>query len=424
MKKLSFVTISIVFLLGIGGIANATNGDNFMAIGPIARSMGGVGIAAPQDALSAVFANPAGMCFGPYCPGSQVDFAATVFLPVAHGKIEVQGDGMSSDRSQSNIFVVPAIGLSTPISSDSTSFLSKFRFGLAAYGSSGLGVDYRDRLNTILGPQGEVFTQYQVFKFAPNLAYRITDNLSVGVNFQVDYGSLDLGAGTSSGFGFGGQLGAIYKIGPVSLGLSYVFPQTIKHTRVYDFNGDGSRDALKLQMPQTVGLGIAFQPRGNLLLKDDNLLIEGNFKWINWAGAQGYKDFDWRDQYVFAFGVQYKPIPKLALRAGVNYGQNPVKEHNGWDATSFTTVQGKSTSTFGYEYLRIIGFPALVETHLTFGIGYELSEKFVVNIGYTHAFANKISETGINFGGVGGPNVTLGSKLAEDSIDVGLSWRF
>ena len=69
MKKLFFVTISFVFLLSMGGIANATNGDNLIGIGPIARGMGGVGIAAPQDSISAVFANPAAMCFGPYCPG-------------------------------------------------------------------------------------------------------------------------------------------------------------------------------------------------------------------------------------------------------------------------------------------------------------------------------------------------------------------
>jgi long-chain fatty acid transport protein len=426
MKKLFFVTMSLVFLLGIGGIADATNGDNFMAVGPIGRAMGGVGIAAPQDSISAVFANPAGMCFGPYCPGSQLDFGGTIFLPTAHGRIQIPagGGGLDiNDRSQSNIFLVPAIGLSTPITSDSTSFFSKFRFGLAAYGSSGLGVDYRERLLFPI-PGTDIFTQYSVFKFAPNLAYRITDNLSVGVNFQLDYTALDLGSGTSSGFGFGGQVGLIYKLGPVSFGLSYVSPQTVNHKKVSDFDGDGRMDTLKLEMPQTVGLGIAFQPRGNLLLKDDNLLIEGDFKWINWAGAKGYKDFDWRDQYVFGFGVQYKPIPKLALRLGVNYGQNPVKTHNGFDATSFTNVQGKSVPTFQYEYLRIIGFPALVETHLTCGIGYDFSERFAVNLGYTHGFAKSISETGINFGGPGGPPATLGAKLAEDSIEVGLSWRF
>jgi long-chain fatty acid transport protein len=424
MKKLFFVTMSLVFLLGIGGIADATNGDNFIAVGPIARAMGGVGIAAPQDSISAVFANPAGMCFGPYCPGSQLDFGGTIFLPTVHGSIQSPaGPTNIEDRSQSNIFLVPAIGLSTPITSDSTSFFSRFRFGLAAYGASGMGVDYRDRL---FGPGSgaDIYTQYSVFKFAPNVAYRITDNLSVGVNFQLDYTALDLGEGTSSGFGFGGQVGAIYKIGPVSLGLSYVSPQSVDHKRVSTFgNPLGPKQDLKLEMPQTVGFGIAFQPRGNLLLKDDNLLIEGNFKWINWAGAKGYKDFDWRDQYVFGLGVQYKPIPKLALRAGVNYGQNPVKTHNGFDGATTTYVQGIAVNTGQYEYLRIIGFPALVETHVTCGIGYDFSERFGVNIGYTHGFAKSISESGVNFG-PGAIPVTLGSKLAEDSIDVGLTWRF
>jgi long-chain fatty acid transport protein len=419
MKRLFFVTMSLVFLLGIGGIANATNGDNFIAVGPIGRAMGGVGIAAPQDSISAVFANPAGMCFGPYCPGTQIDFAGTIFLPSVHGYVSAPGAGVNvSARSSANIFVIPAIGVSTPLSSDTTSYFSRFRFGIAAYGNSGLGTDYREKLGQFQG-----FSQFQIMKFAPALAYRITDNLSIGANFQVSYEALDLGAGTSSGFGFGGQLGAIYRIGPVSFGLNYTPAQTINNKKVYDFDGNGTKDTLKLQMPHMVGVGIAFQPRGNLLLKEDNLLIEGDFKWLNWGGAEGYKDFDWRDQYVFGLGVQYKPIPKLALRAGVNYGQNPVKDHNGFNGTSFTNVQGKSVNTFQYEYLRFIVFPAIAETHLTFGIGYQFSEKFSINLGYMHAFEKKITETGINYPFGGGP-VTLSSKLAEDAFDVGLTWTF
>ena len=407
MKKLFFATISFVFLLSMGGIANATNGDNLIGIGPIARAMGGVGVAAPQDSISAVFANPAAMCFGPYCPGSQVDFGGTVFLPSTHAKIQIPASGVNAgDRSQSNIFIVPAIGLSTPIT-------PTLRFGIAAYGTSGLGVDYRDRLVTPFGADTQVFTQYQVMKFAPNLSYMILDNLSVGVNVQVDYAALDLGQGTSSGYAVGVQLGAIYKIGPVSLGLSYVTPQTVNHKRVFDFDGNGIKDALKLEMPQTLGFGVGFSPF-------QNLLIEGNFKWINWSNADGYKDFDWRDQYVFSLGAQYKPIPKLSLRAGVNYGRNPVKEHNGFDASSSTIVQGKATSTFGYEFLRIVGFPAVVETHITFGVGYEFSEKFAVNLGYAHGFEKKISETGTS----GPATVTLGSKLEENSFEMGFSWRF
>lgn len=192
-------------------------------------------------------------------PRFQVDFAGTVFLPATHGKIEAPAAGINvSNRSQSNVFVVPAIGLSTPIT-------PSLRFGIAAYGTSGLGTDYRNRF-TELGPGAGIFTQYQVMKFAPNLAYKITDNLSVGANVQIDYAALDLGEGTSSGYNVGFQFGAIYKIGQVSIGLSYVTPQTINHERVFDFTGNGVKDSLKLQMPQTLGFGIAYMPFAKLLI--------------------------------------------------------------------------------------------------------------------------------------------------------------
>ncbi|MBC7360027.1 MAG: hypothetical protein H5U10_15960 [Desulfacinum sp.] len=85
-------TVSIVFLLFLLGAlaappAQATNGDNLIAVGPVSRAMGGVGVAAPQDAISAVFVNPAAMCFGPYCPASEVNFGGTLFMPKVDTKI-------------------------------------------------------------------------------------------------------------------------------------------------------------------------------------------------------------------------------------------------------------------------------------------------------------------------------------------------
>ena len=34
-----------------------------------------------------------------------------------------------------------------------------------------------------------------------------------------------------------------------------------------------------------------------------NLLVETDVKWLNWANAAGYKDFDWNNQWVYAIGV-------------------------------------------------------------------------------------------------------------------------
>jgi long-chain fatty acid transport protein len=62
MRKQYFKQILILMMaLAITAPAWATNGTNLIGIGPVSRGMGGTGVAAPQDAISAIFANPAGM---------------------------------------------------------------------------------------------------------------------------------------------------------------------------------------------------------------------------------------------------------------------------------------------------------------------------------------------------------------------------
>ena len=68
MKLFCKIAIALLMTALMSTPAMATNGTNLIGVGPISRAMGGVGIAAPQDAISAVFSNPAAMCFGPFCP--------------------------------------------------------------------------------------------------------------------------------------------------------------------------------------------------------------------------------------------------------------------------------------------------------------------------------------------------------------------
>jgi long-chain fatty acid transport protein len=74
-----------------------------------------------------------------------------------------------------------------------------------------------------------------------------------------------------------------------------------------------------------------------------------------------------------------------------------------------------------YETFRIIGFPAIVEHHLSVGLGYRLSDRSSLDAGYTHAFRNTITEQGTNL--LGSP-VTLSSRLSEDSFELGFKYRF
>src|SRR5512140_418275 len=140
MKRVLLAVLVSLIVFSFAGVSSATNGDNLMSIGPISRSMGGVGIAAPQDAISAVFSNPAAMCFGPFCPGSEVNFGGTLFMPKVDASVNVNGTTIAAD-SDKKVYAIPAIGLSVPI----TTTFPLWRFGLAAYGVSGLGVDYKDR---------------------------------------------------------------------------------------------------------------------------------------------------------------------------------------------------------------------------------------------------------------------------------------
>ncbi len=425
----SLVLLMILGLIAIAATpAMATNGDNLISIGPISRSMGGVGIAAPQDAISAVFSNPAAMCFGPYCPGSGFDFAGTLFMPKVDARISGAAAGPLpafdlSAGSDRKVYAIPAIGLSVPI----TNAFPLWRFGIAAYGVSGLGVDYR---NTSIdqphffnfGPMGQfplasgTDTQLQIMKFAPSIAFQPNDKFSVGLAVHIDYSNLDLGSGSSFNYGLGAQLGAIYKATDmISVGATYISPQEVKHKNVADFDGDGVADDLKLESPQQVGLGISVEPY------KDCLLLEVNGRWINWANATGYDDFDWKDQWVLALGAQYKPIKQLALRVGYNYADNPVRQHNGFVGGDPKTVQGKTMPVYYYETFRIIGFPAIVKQHVTLGLGYEFSKKFVLNAGYTHGFKETITESGTN---IAGQPTTLQSSLSEDSVEFGLTFRF
>ncbi|MGD8338248.1 MAG: outer membrane protein transport protein, partial [Desulfobacterales bacterium] len=135
-KTIAIITVFALALTAAPAVL-ATNGTNLIGIGPISRAMGGAGVAAPQDATSAIFANPAAMCFGPFCPGSSVDFAGTIFVPSPKGDVNFRPIGFSgSDDSRLPPSVIPAVAVTAPIN-------EKWRFGAGMYGVSGLGTDYK-----------------------------------------------------------------------------------------------------------------------------------------------------------------------------------------------------------------------------------------------------------------------------------------
>lgn len=410
MTKRKWTALAVAVVLATP-TAFATNGDNLIGVGPSSRAMGGTGVAAPQDSITAIFANPAAMGVCPCGDQSESVFGATLFDPGVDLAITTPM-GTQRAESQHDVFIIPAIGVTMPLNDE-------WRFGVGAFGISGLGVDYRNRGIELDGDpatvgDGDLYTRLEIMKFAPMISYKASDTLSLGGAVQVAYNNLDLGSGGTHDYSFGAQVGAVSSLGMAQVGVTYSLPMKASFDRVFNFDeplGSTSLDTLDLEAPGQTTVGIAVEPMKKLLLA-------GETRFVQWGDADGYKDFDWDDQWVFAVGAQYQATDKIALRCGYNYGENPVKEHNGFDPRGISNIQGTSTPTFGYELFRTIGFPAIVEHHLTLGLGYQIRENLSMNLEYMHAFEKDFSETSA------GGFVDLESTLEEDSLGFSLAWAF
>ncbi|HCC47443.1 MAG TPA: hypothetical protein DEQ38_04915 [Elusimicrobia bacterium] len=393
MKKSVNLLAAAFVITGLSLNVFATNGDNLIGVGPASRAMGGTGMAAPQDAISAIFSNPATLS---QIQGSQFNFAGTFFAPEVKANVVSGMMGNWSGKSQDEGYAIPAIGLATPAGDNMT-------FGIAAYGVSGMGVDYRD-----MDINNDMNTKVSVMKFVPAFAYK-NGAFSYGAGLDIDYQAADFGSGLSHNYAVGLRLGAAYEYEKWAFGLTYVTPQNVEHKRVYDFDGNGVFDTLKLENPAQYGAGAAYKGL-------DGWVLSADVKYLDWANADGYSDFDWEGQTVFGLGVQNKTTDNLTLRAGWNYGKNPVKIHNNFNPMGNTDIQGTSMNNMGYEYFRVIGFPGVSEHHLTLGAGYEFSSKFALNLGYKKAFAKTIKETS--------SDGTIKSELSETAYDMGLTFKF
>lgn len=407
--KIHIVGAALSFL--VLQTAHATNGDSLEGVGAISLALGGTGVAAPQDGLTAIVNNPAGLAFTPGSENPELTVGLTLFQPVVNARITTPGGSLSGD-SDDPLSLIPYLSYNQPLN-------DRVILGFGAFGVSGMGVDYRGKGwdldgNPANGYEGDLYSKYSSLKLAPAVSYKVDDAFSLGAALHGNYSTLDFDQGEADDVSVGAALGATYRVGEFQLGASYTTPQKSTFEDVYNFDaftGDTQKDDLSLEQPAIYSGGVAWQPNGRWL-------VEFDAKYLPWGESEGYEDFDWDNQWVYALGTQYKATEKLDLRAGFNYAANPVKEHNGWDPQGVTSIQGTAIPTFGYEMFRNIGFPAIVESHLTLGFGYQLTETLAVNVAYAHVFENEVTSASI------GNAIRLESTLSEDSLGVGLAWAF
>jgi len=403
-------------LLSAVGLSFATNGDNLIGVSPASRGMGGIGVGMPVGPTDSIFRNPAWMT---YYKGFNLSFGGILFFPEVKAKTNFTGGPPAptpaSATSQSKMFVVPEVGIVHQIN-------DKITVGVGAFGVSGMGVDYRHDSNFF-----NMHTTLQFMRIIPAIAYKVNDAISVSGAVHLAYGSLDMGGVTSGGnagggqsqtYGIGAQLGIAYNMGDfVYAGLTYQSPVSMTYKRVFDsgcfgMSGcDGQFEDLKLTQPQEVAFGVGVKPM-------DNLKVGMDIRWINWKNAKGYKEFQWKDQWVIGLGGEFKPTQKLALRAGYNYGKSPIRGgvKNTGNANNIPNFDTQFND-FYVAVFNLIGFPAITEHHITLGLGYEFTKNFSIDLAYKHAFNKKVRAED-------GSGSFVEAQNAQNAISIGLNWKF
>jgi long-chain fatty acid transport protein len=406
----------------VASTALATNGDNMIGVSPASRAMGGLGTGICLEPTDSIFRNPGWLARQ---EGFNISFGGILFLPHVKGRYKgsVFGD-TGYQTSDADTFTIPEIAITNQIRDNLV-------IGIGAYGVSGMGVDYRSKDPRL----AKMHTSLQFMRIVPAVGYKVNEKLAIGGALHLAWGSLDMGAmmsadsdgdltnglevnwnaggGQSQTYGIGASIGINYKPVPnVCLGAYYQTGVKMKYKNVFDSNNDGKFEDLKLEQPQEASVGIGWRPIPELKVGFD-------VRWINWSDADGYKQFKWKDQWVFAVGGEYMVTPRLALRAGYNYGKSPIREKNisSMNLNRIPNLQ-QPFPDYDVEWFNLIGFPAIAEHHVTFGFGYHFTEHFTLNVSYVHAFEKKVESTAL------GGQLLAGAKNAQDSIGVSLDWNF
>ena len=418
-------------------VAAATDGHFLHGVGAINSAMAGIGVASPTSLLGAFYVNPAGLLA---FKGTATELGFELFKP--ERSIESKAGPATGTTASSSAFVpIPAFGWSRELEAD------KLTVGVAGLGIGGFGVDYHtDPTNPVLAPRpfgfGEIYSNFSLMKIIPAVAYRPMQNLRVGVALNIDWASLAVdpmpiaapavdpgpdgawqtaddrayysrATDAAGSFGIGAQVGAQLAVTPtISLGLAYTTPQVFQkfqYDAVYEnphlasFNTPRTI-TFDMDVPAVYSGGFSFTPSPAFSAGLDT-------KYITYHSTRGFKDegfaadgsvkgFGWRNIWTVAAGMQFRPIPKVALRAGYNYSGNPIPDN----LSMFNTAA-----------------PAVVQHHATFGAGYTFTNGFGVDAAYYHAFSHSITGPFQTPAGAM-PGTSITSSMSENSMLIGFTF--
>ncbi|MBS0264748.1 MAG: hypothetical protein JSS02_22630 [Planctomycetes bacterium] len=314
-SRSGWITMIAVVAL-TGGVAQAqTFGvelhDNLM---PASGGMAGVSISRPQDLQSAINANPATMrqyqgtqfSFGGGWADANVHFNQAAPLPL----IGVQPYDATSTQPGA---LLGNIGVTQSLDAAGLPVTA----GLALISNAGTGMNFRG-----IPQSNSTASQLAVLEMVAGLGVDIFEGFSVGATFQLGTGYIDgpfsgIGAMTTA-YGARGTVGANYFVTPTtSVGVYWQSEQGFDFKNAAQLPIGPARN-VPMDLPENIGFGLA-----DSSLMEGKLLLAADILYKQWSQSQLFGQI-YDDQWAFQFGGQYEWNPRLRLRLGYAYNQNPL----------------------------------------------------------------------------------------------------
>jgi long-chain fatty acid transport protein len=399
--------------------ALATNGYFSHGYGVKSQAIAGVGIALPQDGLTAA-TNPAGTAF----TGNRLDVGVNLFNPSRSAEITDNTSGLNGKYSADgrDLFLIPEFGYTRQIN-------PQLSVGLAVYGNGGMNTSYDTSPFGFggAGEQGKTKMNLEQLFISPSFAWKATPDHVFGAALNLAHQRFSIrgltpftwpgysessnnvhNQGTDTSNGVGVRLGWIGQIAPQwRLGATWASKIQGRFDKYKGlFAEQGGFD-----IPANYGVGVSWRPTQDWTLGLDYQVIElsdvksvGNplskFATQQLGGSDG-PGFGWKDVKVIKLGVIHQLNDAWTLRAGYSHATQPIP---------------KSETFFN------ILAPGVVQDHLTAGFTWKASANSEWSAHYTHAFEKTVKGPGAipaNFGG-GDANI----RLKEDIVGVSYGWKF
>jgi long-chain fatty acid transport protein len=431
MRRISLWAQALFGLLALTAAspaAHATNGMYLVGYGAevIGRAGANIGIA---DRSLAVNFNPAGI--------SQLQGRHfTINLAVLAPSLTFENMTNPTTDGESNYFPLPSFAYVRGAKG------SPWTWGLGFVAQGGMGAEFKN-LNTFFGTRDEIFSEVRFATLVPTVAYSFNDDMAIGASVNIGWGDvafkffpntsffntmmpemsffgmdMDPAGGLQTNF----RLGYWWRMHPrVSLGLTY---QTETDSNfedgdlVVNFEGQPmlrqkvkySADVDGFNFAAQAGIGLGIRATDKLIIAldvkqyywddaIDTITVTGTNPSVQGAPPELQIPFvfNWEDQLVVALGFDYRASDRWTVRWGYNHGENPVPD----------------------ETMNPL-FPATVEDHLTFGLGY-LTGNMVWDFAIERAFENETTNDNTN------PMINPfgpGSTVAHDqwTVAIGVSW--